>query len=79
MASTQHKAGTETPVGGSEPALRLPSKAAFGADWHECVVRAKSARELGRKTREGKPITFRLTRNLNFGRRSKDSGRGAGA
>ena len=40
----------------SRPAVAPPR--AYDPDWRERIERAKSAREDGRKAREGKPVVF---------------------
>ena len=39
---------------------------AHDSDWSARIARAKEARIEGKKTREGKPITFRMTRKLKI-------------
>lgn len=36
------------------------------SDWNARIARAKEARIEGKKAREGKPITFRMTRKLKI-------------
>lgn len=67
MSSNPHKRSAEIPLDESESALRPLSNTASDSDWHERVTLAKQAREFGKKARKGKPITFRMTRNLRFG------------
>lgn len=49
-----------------EPALTAP-KAGIDPDWRERIDIAKRAYEEGKKLREGKPITFRMSRPLSLG------------
>lgn len=44
------------------PALRQPSESGSPSDWGEKVAQAKEAREVGRRLREGKPVTFTTRR-----------------
>jgi hypothetical protein len=46
------------------PALRPP--AGVAPDWEKKINQARAARRLGKSLREGKPATFRATREMNF-------------
>lgn len=50
----------------AEPALAMPASG-IDPDWRERIELAKRAYEEGKKLREGKPITFRMSRPLNLG------------
>ena len=50
-----------------EPALATPA-AGIDPDWRERIDLAKRAYEEGKKQREGKPITFRMSRPLSLGK-----------
>ena len=50
----------------AEPALAMPVSG-IDPDWRERIEFAKRAYEEGKKLREGKPITFRMSRPLNLG------------
>lgn len=50
-----------------EPALATPA-AGIDPDWRERIDLAKRAYEEGKKLREGKPITFRMSRPLSLGK-----------
>ena len=52
-----------------EPALAAPISGC-DPDWRERIELAKRAREEGKKAREGKPITFRMSYPLHFGDQS---------
>lgn len=45
-------------IGDPSERNREPSPPSYDSDWLRRVERAKSAREDGRKAREGKPIVF---------------------
>ena len=49
-----------------EPALAMPA-ADIDPDWRERIDLAKRAYAEGKKLREGKPITFRMSRPLSLG------------
>ena len=49
-----------------EPALTMPATG-IDPDWRERIELAKRAHEDGKKLREGKPITFQMSRPLNQG------------
>lgn len=49
-----------------EPALTMPAMG-IDPDWRERIALAKRAYEEGKKLREGKPITFRMSRPLSLG------------
>lgn len=49
-----------------EPALTMPATG-IDPDWRERIDLAKRAYEESKKLREGKPITFRMSRPLNLG------------
>ena len=49
-----------------EPALTMPA-ASIDPDWRERIDLAKRAYAEGKKLREGKPITFRMSQPLSLG------------
>lgn len=51
---------------GMEPALTVPTTG-IDPDWRERIELAKRAYEEGKKLREGKPITFRMSQPLSLG------------
>ena len=51
---------------GMEPALTVPATG-IDPDWRERIELAKRAYEEGKKLREGKPITFRMSQPLSLG------------
>ena len=54
--------GNET----AESVLAMPASG-IDPDWRERIELAKQAYEYGKKLREGKPITFRMSRPLKLG------------
>lgn len=51
---------------GTEPVLTMPATG-IDPDWRERIDLAKQAYQDGKKWREGKPITFRMSQPLNLG------------
>lgn len=67
------RAATQTPhndgdggKGSTKPALTTPATG-IDPDWRERIDLAKRAYEEGKKLREGKPITFRMSQPLSLG------------
>ncbi len=65
-APTARRAGGDSGNESAEPALAM-SVTGVDPDWRERIALAKREYEEGKKWREGKPITFRMSRPLNLG------------
>ena len=50
----------------AEPVLAMPASG-IDPDWRERIELAKQAYEYGKKLREGKPMTFPMSRPLKLG------------
>lgn len=50
----------------ADPALAMPASG-IDPDWRERIELAKRAYKEGKKLREGKPLTFRMSRPLKLG------------
>ena len=64
-SATPHDSG-DSGIKSAEPALAMPVTG-IDPDWRERIDLAKRAYEEGKKLREGKPITFRMSRPLSLG------------
>ena len=74
--STGKKTSAVAPLGGGdlaaagkervEPAL-VPPMSGIDPDWRERIELARRAYAEGKKMREGKPITFRISQPLDLG------------
>ena len=65
-APAARRAGGDSGNESAEPALAMPVTG-VDPDWRERIDLAKRAYAEGKKLREGKPITFRMSRPLNLG------------
>lgn len=65
-SATRHDDDSDRGKESVEPALTMPATG-IDPDWRERIDLAKRAYEEGKKLREGKPITFRMSRPLNLG------------